>query len=54
MRTLFVIDKKNYTENGSVGYRPSVRGIIIKDDKIALIYSKKFNYYKFPGGGLFN
>ncbi len=52
MRTLFVIDKKNYIENGSVGYRPSVRGIIIKDDKIALIYSKKFNYYKFPGGGI--
>ena len=34
MRELFVLDKKNYVPNGSVGRRPSVRGIIIKDGKI--------------------
>lgn len=52
MRILFEIDKKDYKENGTVGKRPSARAIIIKDDKIALVYSKKFNYYKFPGGGI--
>ena len=25
--------------------------IIVKNEKIAMIYSKKYNYYKFPGGG---
>ena len=51
MRLLFEMDKKDYKENGTVGIRPSVRGIIIKEKKIAMIYSKKYNYYKFPGGG---
>ena len=51
MRLLFEMDKKDYKENGTVGIRPSVRGIIVKDKKIAMIYSKKYNYYKFPGGG---
>ena len=52
MRELFVIDKKNYNPNGSVGRRPSVRGIILKDETIAMMYSKKYNYYKLPGGGI--
>lgn len=52
MRTLFIIDKKNYIENGSVGRRPSVRGIIIREGKLAMIYSKKYEYYKLLGGGI--
>lgn len=52
MRELFVLDKKNYNPNGSVGKRPSVRGIIIRDGKIAMMHSKKYNYYKLPGGGI--
>lgn len=52
MRLLFTIDKKNYIENGSVFRRPSVRGIIIKNGKIAMIHSLKYDYYKFPGGGI--
>ena len=52
MRLLFEIDYKNYKENGIVGKRPSARAIIIKDNKIAMVYSKKYNYYKFPGGGI--
>jgi 8-oxo-dGTP pyrophosphatase MutT (NUDIX family) len=32
--------------------RPSVRGIIIRDGKILMVHSRKFDYYKFPGGGL--
>ncbi|MDE7250646.1 MAG: NUDIX domain-containing protein [Lachnospiraceae bacterium] len=37
---------------GSVFSRPSARAIIMKDGKIAMVYSKKYNYYKFPGGGI--
>jgi len=52
MRELFTIDKKNYDPNGTVGKRPSVRGIIIKDGKIAMMHSLKYDYYKLPGGGM--
>ncbi len=52
MRILFEIDKKDYIPNGSVFSRPSARAIIIKDGKIAMVHSKKYNYYKFPGGGI--
>ncbi len=52
MRTLWEMDMKNYKENGTVGRRPSVRGIIFRDGKIALVHSLKYDYYKFPGGGI--
>ncbi len=52
MRLLFEIDTKDYNKNGTAFVRPSVRGIIIKNEKIAMIYSKKYNYYKFAGGGI--
>lgn len=32
--------------------RPSVRGIIIHDGKVAMVHSLKYDYYKFPGGGI--
>ncbi len=52
MRILFEMDKKDYIPDGSVFYRPSARAVIIKDGKIAMVHSKKYNYYKFPGGGI--
>lgn len=52
MRLLFEIDLKNYKEGGTVGRRPSVRGIILRDGKIAMVHSLKYDYYKFPGGGM--
>ena len=53
MKRLFEIDLHDYTEDEcTVFRRPSARGIIIKDGKIALVYSKAENYYKFPGGGI--
>ena len=52
MRTLFEFDYKDYKENGTVGRRPSVRGIIIKDGCIAMVHSRKYDYYMFPGGGV--
>lgn len=51
MRMLFEIDKKDYKENGTVGIRPSVRGIIVRDGKLVMVHSLKYDYYKFPGGG---
>lgn len=52
MRELAVYDYKNYLENGTVARRPSVRGIVIDSGKIAMIHSLKYDYYKFPGGGI--
>lgn len=52
MRMLFEIDKKDYDINGTPFIRPSARGIIIKDGKLAMIHSLKYAYYKFPGGGI--
>ena len=52
MRLLFNIDTKDYKENGNNYIRPSVRAIIIKDKKVAMVHSLKYDYYKFPGGGI--
>ena len=52
MRELFVMDLKNYDPNGTVGRRPSVRGIIIRNGRIAMMHSCRYDYYKLPGGGI--
>lgn len=53
MKTLLVMDIKNYSETDKHFSRPSARAIITgKDGKLALVYSKKMKYYKFPGGGM--
>lgn len=52
MRLLFEIDTKDYNINGKKFVRPSVRSIIIKENKVAMVHSLKYNYYKFPGGGI--
>ncbi|MBR3142425.1 MAG: NUDIX domain-containing protein [Clostridiales bacterium] len=52
MRRLFEIDLKDYKDTDTVYRRPSARAIVLKGDKIALVYSKKEKYYKFPGGGI--
>ncbi|WP_303837738.1 NUDIX domain-containing protein [Ruminococcus flavefaciens] len=54
MERLFIMDQKDYDDSFARFRRPSVRGVIIKDEKIALVYSKKYDYYKFPGGGIEN
>ena len=51
MRKLFDLDKKDYDEKGPIHCRHSVRGIIIRDGKIAMDYVQKHGCYKFPGGG---
>lgn len=52
MRLLFEIDTKDYSPDAPRFVRPSVRAIIIKDGLVAMIYSQKYHYYKFPGGGI--
>ena len=52
MKLLFEIDKKNYDNDGKAFIRPSARAIIIKDNKIYMVHSLVYDYYKFPGGGI--
>lgn len=54
MRLLFVMDKKDYVHCTHTFMRNSARSIIIRDGKVALIHSLKYDYYKFPGGGIEN
>lgn len=52
MRDLFSMDMKDYDPSGEVFSRPSARAIIIHDDKVLMVHSAKYDYYKFPGGGI--
>lgn len=52
MKLLFEIDKKDYDNDGKAFIRPSSRAIIIKDNKIYMVHSLLYDYYKFPGGGI--
>lgn len=52
MRLLFEIDTKDYKEDGRAFVRPSVRAVIVRNGKIAMVHSLKYDYYKFPGGGI--
>ena len=54
MRLLFEMDKKDYAHCTHTFTRNSARSIIISDGKVAMIHSKKYDYYKFPGGGIEN
>lgn len=52
MRFLFEIDKKDYVNCTHSFVRDSARSIIIRNKKVAMIHSLKYDYYKFPGGGI--
>lgn len=52
MRLLFEMDKKDYEKCSRVFVRNSARSIIIDKRKVAMIHSLKYDYYKFPGGGI--
>ena len=54
MRLLFEMDKKDYGKCTHTFVRNSARSIIIVNNKIAMIHSLKYDYYKFPGGGIEN
>lgn len=46
------MDKKDYEKCSRVFVRNSARSIIIDKRKVAMIHSLKYDYYKFPGGGI--
>ncbi len=46
------MDKKDYADCTHQFSRDSARSIVIRNGKIAMIYSQKYHYYKFPGGGI--
>ena len=48
------MDMKDYGECTHSFRRDSARSIIIRNGKVAMIHSKKYDYYKFPGGGIEN
>lgn len=52
MRLLFEMDKKDYGSCTRTFVRNSARSIIISHKKLAMIHSMKYDYYKFPGGGI--
>lgn len=54
MEEMFRIDLKDYTEEDEkkITRRPSARAVVVRDGKVLLIYSPKYQYYKFPGGGI--
>lgn len=52
MRLLFELDRKDYDEAAPEFVRPSARGIIIQNGRVAMVHSLKYDYYKFPGGGI--
>ena len=52
MRLLFEIDQKDYSGCVRSFTRDSARSIIIKNGKVAMIHSLKYDYYKYPGGGI--
>ena len=52
MRLLFQIDTKDYDRNGRAFIRHSARCIHIKNGLVAMVHSLKYDYYKFPGGGI--
>lgn len=54
MRLLFEMDKRDYENCTHSFVRNSARSIIISNRKIAMIHSLKYDYYKFPGGGIEN
>ncbi len=52
MRLLFELDKKDYEHCTHTFVRDSARSILVKDGLVAMVHSLKYDYYKFPGGGI--
>lgn len=52
MRLLFAMDNGDYLPGGRVFVRDSARSIIIRGGKVAMVRSRLYDYYKFPGGGI--
>ena len=51
-RLNIILDSNDYDEKWPLKRRVAVRGVICKNNKYALIQSKKYGEFKFPGGGM--
>ncbi len=52
MRLLFEMDRQDYDGCTHSFVRHSARSIIIRDGRAAMVHSLRYDYYKFPGGGI--
>ena len=52
MPRLLMLDRSNYDPSWPRFVRTAARAVVIKGDLIALLHSRLFGEYKFPGGGL--
>ena len=52
MRLLFTMDAGDYDQNGRAFVRHSARCITIQNGRVAMVHSLKYDYYKFPDGGI--
>lgn len=52
MKLLHIFDKKDYDNSFNLFHRDAVRSVILKGEKLALIFSRAYGYYKFSGGGI--
>lgn len=52
MKLLFEIDRRNYDINNEIYQRNSSRALIIRNNKIAMVYNLTDKTYEFPGGGI--
>ncbi len=47
-----IIRKQGINFDGKTVYREAVRGVIIRNKTLLMVYSSKDGDYKFPGGGV--
>ena len=52
MRLLFEMDLHDHARCTHEYARPSARAVIIRQGRVAMVYSRAYGYYKFPGGGV--
>ena len=52
MRLLFAMDKKDHADCTKEFARHSARAVILRGRELVMVYSRKYDYYKFPGGGI--
>lgn len=52
LRLLFEIDLQDYAGCTRTFTRNSARSIILSGGRVAMVHSLKYDYYKFPGGGI--
>jgi 8-oxo-dGTP pyrophosphatase MutT (NUDIX family) len=54
MKILATYDRKDYDLSFPRLIKNSARAIIVVDNKVAMLYSSKYDFYCFPGGGIEN